>query len=125
MNLSLPEVVHKAGRGRRTFEVALTLLISLYRPGRTHSRPPATVHSHRHPITIMASSGDSASAKRAAGQLQQDLGSIQGSSGLKEQGDKDAQVGTGMQKANEQPDAAGMTDAAGAKDQVRQQADQS
>ncbi|SPO40071.1 uncharacterized protein PSFLO_05553 [Pseudozyma flocculosa] len=73
----------------------------------------------------MASSGDSASAKRAAGQLQQDLGSIQGSSGLKEQGDKDAQVGTGMQKANEQPDAAGMTDAAGAKDQVRQQADQS
>ncbi|GAK61990.1 uncharacterized protein PAN0_001c0186 [Moesziomyces antarcticus] len=65
------------------------------------------------------SSADTASAKKAAGQLQKDQGQLQQSSELHQSGQTDFDQGQGMQNADNETGASGFSAVAGAKDVVK------
>ncbi|SJX60726.1 uncharacterized protein SRS1_11953 [Sporisorium reilianum f. sp. reilianum] len=68
------------------------------------------------------SSADTAAAKKAAGQLQQDQAGLEGSHDLKDAGRTTFQHGKGIENAQKDTGASGFGQVAGAKEHVKEQA---
>ncbi|TKY90899.1 hypothetical protein EX895_000897 [Sporisorium graminicola] len=67
------------------------------------------------------SSADTAAAKKAAGQLQQDQAGLEGSHDLKNAGHTTFQHGKGIENAEKETGASGFGQVAGAKEYVKDQ----
>ncbi|CDS01306.1 uncharacterized protein SPSC_01925 [Sporisorium scitamineum] len=70
------------------------------------------------------SSADTAAAKKAAGQLQQDQAGLEGSHDLRKSGHTTFQHGKGIENAETETGASGFGQVAGAKDYVKDQVGQ-